>query len=328
MHVLILGGGGFLGKRLAKELTQNGGLTKGEIVRLLMVDIAFAEDRLHDPRVEYMEADFSDEVAITNILQQQPDVIFHLAAIVSGEAEKNLDLGMKVNFHASLQILELCRKLAIHPRIVFASSCAVFGGDVSKVITDETAPKPRSSYGTQKAMVELLINDYSRRGFVDGRSLRLPTIAVRPGGPNAATSSFVSSIIREPLQGKKASYPVPPETPCWILSPKNVIKNFIHAANIDEGLLGDDRVINLPGLTVSVREMIDSLQQISGPDVTNLISHEPDAFLQSIVLTWPPYFDTLRAKKLGFVSDSSVEEIIRSYIAEEGIENRKINSEG
>ncbi len=327
MRVLILGGGGFLGRRLAKELIQNGGLAQGEIVHLTMVDIAF-EDRLQDSRVEYIQADFSDEATITNILQQQLDVIFHLAAIVSGEAEKNLELGMKINFHASLQMLELCRKFAIHPRIVFASSCAVFGGDVSRVITDETAPKPRSSYGTQKAMVELLINDYSRRGFVDARSIRLPTIAIRPGKPNAATSSFVSSIIREPLNGKKAAYPVPPETPCWILSPKHVIKNFIHAANIDEKLLGDDRVINLPGLTVSVREMINSLEQITGPEVTKLISHEPDAFLQSIVLTWPPYFDTLRAKKLGFVCDSSVEEIIRSYIAEEGIENIKIGIEG
>ncbi len=328
MRVLILGGGGFLGKRLAKELIQNGGLAQGELVHLTLVDIAFAEDRLHDPRLEYIRADFSDEATITGILQQRPNVIFHLAAIVSGEAEKNLELGMKINFHASLQLLELCRKLAIRPRIVFASSCAVFGGDVSRVITDETAPKPRSSYGTQKAMVELLMNDYSRRGFVDARSLRLPTIAIRPGKPNAATSSFVSSIIREPLHGEKASYPVPPETPCWILSPKRVVQNFIHAANIDEKLLGDDRVINLPGLTVSVREMIDSLDQIAGADVTKLITHEPDSFLQSIVLTWPPYFDTVRAKKLGFDSDSSVEEIIRLFIAEEGIANLKTSIEG
>ena len=328
MRVLILGAGGFLGRRLAKELIQNGGLAQGEVDNLTMVDIAFGEDLLHDSRVEYIEADFSNEATITNILLQQPAVIFHLAAIVSGEAEKNLELGMKINFHASLQILELCRKLAIHPRIVFASSCAIFGGDICRVITEETAPKPRSSYGTQKAMVELLMNDYSRRGFVDARSLRLPTIAIRPGKPNAATSSFVSSIIREPLHGKNASYPVPPETPCWILSPKGVIQNFIHAANIDERLLQDDRVINLPGLTVSVKEMIDSLEQISGPGVTKLISHQPDAFLESIVLTWPPYFDTQRAKKLGFVSDSSVEEIIRSYIAEEGIENIKISLEG
>lgn len=320
MHILILGGGGFLGRRLAKALIQNGGLAQDKPDRLTLVDIAFPEDRLHDSRLEFIEADFGDQASMTNILQLQPDVIFHLAAIVSGEAEKNFELGMKKNFHASLQVLELCRKLAIRPRIVFASSCAVFGGDVSRVITDETAPKPRSSYGTQKAMVELLMNDYSRRGFVDARSLRLPTIAIRPGKPNTATSSFVSSIIREPLQGQKATYPVPPETPCWILSPKHAVQNFIHAANIDEKLLGDDRVINLPGLTVSVREMINSLEQIAGPEVIKLISHEPDTFLQSIVLTWPPYFETLRAKELGFVSDSSMEEIIRSYIEEEGIE--------
>jgi nucleoside-diphosphate-sugar epimerase len=166
MRVVILGGGGFLGRRLANELIRNGGLANGEIVQLTMVDIAFGEDRLRDSRVEYIQADFSDEVTITGILQQQPDVIFHLAAIVSGEAEKNSELGLKINFHASLQILELCRKLSIRPRVVFASSCAVFGGDVSRVITDEIAPKPLSSYGTQKAMVELLINDYSRRGFV------------------------------------------------------------------------------------------------------------------------------------------------------------------
>ncbi|MEX2595247.1 MAG: D-erythronate dehydrogenase [Anditalea sp.] len=321
MHILILGGGGFLGRRLAKELIENGGLTQGKLTHLTLVDVAFPEDMLQDSRLECIEADFSDEAAITGILQHHPDVIFHLAAIVSGEAEKNFDVGMKINFHASLQILELCRKLAIHPRIVFSSSCGVFGGDVSKVISDETGPKPRSSYGTQKAMVELLMNDYSRRGFIDARSLRLPTITVRPGKPNAATSSFLSAIIREPLHGKSASYPVPSETAFWIQSPKRVIQNFIHAANIDEKVLGDDRVINLPGLTASVQEMIKSLEQITNSEVTKLISYEPDTFLQSIVLTWPPHFDTLKANKLGFVSDTSVEEIIRSYMDEEAIVN-------
>jgi D-erythronate 2-dehydrogenase len=319
MRVLILGGGGFIGRRLAKEMIANGKVRQGEITHLTLVDIAFPGDRLQDRRVEYMEADFSDEAVMRNILQHRPDVIFHLAAIVSGEAEKNLDLGMKINFHASLQLLELCRKLDLHPRIVFSSSCGVFGGDVSKVITDDTAPKPRSSYGTEKAMVELLINDYSRRGFVDGRTLRLPTIAVRPGKPNAATSSFISSIIREPLNGKRASHPVSAACEFWILSPKRVVENLIHAATIDEKLLGDDRVINLPGLTVSVHEMISSLERITSTEVTKLISYEPDAFLQSIVLTWPPHFDTRRANMLGFVRDASVDEIIRTYIEEEGI---------
>jgi len=201
----------------------------------------------------------------------------------------------------------------------FASSCAVFGGDISKVVSDETSPKPLSSYGTQKAMVELLINDYSRKGFIDGRTLRLPTIAVRPGKPNAATSSFVSSIIREPLNGMHTSYPVPSESEMWIQSPKRVIQNLIHAATLNEKLLGNDRIINLPGLTVSIQEMITSLRKVSGPEVTNFISYKPDSFLKSIVLTWPPHFDTRRADNLGFKSDKSAEEIIRSYVQEEGI---------
>ncbi len=323
MRVLILGGGGFLGKRLANELLQHGGLHQGELTSLTLIDYAFPDDLPADKRLECIKADFSDEAIIRKALQPAPDVIFHLAAIVSGEAEKNFDLGMKINFHASLQLLELCRQLNIHPRIVFASSCAVFGGDVSKTIDDVTNAKPRSSYGTQKAMVELLMNDYSRRGFVDARSLRLPTIAVRPGKPNAATSSFVSSIIREPLHGKKATYPVPAETAVWILSPKRVVQNFIHAANLDEKTLGPDRVINLPGLTVSVKEMIDGLEQITSEEVTKLITHEPDAFLQSIVLTWPPHFDTARANQLGFVRDASATEIIRLFMEEEGIVTKK-----
>jgi D-erythronate 2-dehydrogenase len=320
MRVLILGGGGFIGYRLAQELIQNGGLAQGELTHLTVVDVAFPENATQEARLEYVKADFSDETFLTEMLQQQPEVIFHLAAIVSGEAEKNFELGMKVNFHASLHLLEQCRKQSIRPRIVFASSCGVFGGDVSKVVQDDTAPKPRSSYGTQKAMVELLLNDYSRRGFVDARSLRLPTIAVRPGKPNAATSSFISSIIREPLNGKRASFPVLPETAFWILSPRRVVQNFIHAANLEENVLGDDRIINLPGLTVSVQEMIDSLGHLTNPEVTGLIAYEPDAFLQSIVLTWPPHVDPVRARQLGFASDKSVEEIIRSYIEEEGVE--------
>lgn len=319
MRVLILGGGGFLGQRLAKELLENGGLTKGEFRELILVDTVFPESMPKDTRLKYLEADISDDAAILDILRLNPEVIFHLAAIVSGEAEKNLDKGMQVNFHASLQLLEMCRSLAIRPRIVFASSCAVFGGDVSSSIRDETAPKPRSSYGTQKAMVELLMNDYSRRGFVDARSLRLPTIAVRPGKPNAATSSFVSSIVREPLNGKRAFYPVPRETAVWIQSPKRVIQNFIHAANLDESILGDDRIINLPGLTTTVQEIIKSLEQLTSTEIIKLIFHKPDDFLQSIVLTWPPHFNTLRADKLGFVRDSSPKEIIRYYMEEEQI---------
>lgn len=326
MRVIILGGGGFLGRRLARELLEKGGLAQGKVRHLTLVDIAFSGEKFLSPVVDYIEGDFSDDITLKSILQQEPDLIFHLAAIVSGEAEKNFALGMKVNFHASLRLLELCREMELRPRIVFSSSCAVFGGDVTRVITEDTAPKPRTSYGTQKAMVDLLLNDYSRRGFVDGRSLRLPTISVRPGKPNAATSSFLSSIIREPLNGKQASYPVSPDSRFWLLSPKKVIRNFVHAANLNEKLLGDDRVINLPGLTVSIREMISSLERVTSPEVTRLISYEHDDFLQGIVLTWPPNFDTAKADALGFVKDASIEEIIWSYIDEEGIVNPQIRT--
>ena len=319
MHILILGGGGFIGLRLAREILRNGGFPE-HVQRLTLVDFTFPEAMLQDPRLNVVEGDFSEETVIRDVLQEKPDVIYHLAAVVSGEAEKNFELGMKVNFHASLQLLELCRTMGSRPRIVFASSCAVFGGDVSKPVTDDTRPEPRSSYGTQKAMVELLINDYSRRRFIDGRSLRLPTITVRPGKPNAATSSFLSGIIREPLHGIKASYPVAPETEFWLLSPRRVIEDFIHAATLEESRVEDNRVINLPGITASVQEMIDGLGRVTHAEVTQLISCEPDAFLQSIVLTWPPRYDTRRARELGFEGDASVEEIIRYYIEEEGIQ--------
>jgi D-erythronate 2-dehydrogenase len=319
MHVLIIGGGGFLGKRLAKEIIEHGGLVKGEVTQLTLLDTAFPPDMPTDPRLKCVTEDFSDYATMHSILLQKPKIIFHLAAIVSGEAEKNFDLGMKVNFHASLQLLDLCRQLKIRPRIVFSSSCAVFGGDVSKVIEDDTSPKPRSSYGTQKAMVDLLMNDYTRKGFVDARSLRLPTIAVRPGKANAATSSFVSGIIREPLNGVPATFPVPPKTEIWIQSPMRIIQNFIHAANIEENLLGNDRIINLPGLIVSIQQLIDGLGQLTSKEVTKLISHQPDAFLESIVLTWPPHFNTERALQLGFQRDTSSLEIIKAYMEEEGI---------
>ncbi|MGB5275522.1 MAG: D-erythronate dehydrogenase [Flavobacteriaceae bacterium] len=319
MHALIIGGGGFLGQRLARELLVNGGLEEGGLNRMTLLDRSFPEIKTDDDRVEYLEADFSEATTIQKALRHRPELIFHLAAIVSGEAEKNFELGMRINFHATLQLLEHCRMLQYHPRIVFASSCAVFGGNVTKTVQDETGPKPRSSYGTQKAMVELLMNDYSRRGFVDARSLRLPTIAIRPGKPNAATSSFVSGIIREPLNGKRATYPVPLATEVWIQSPKRVIQNFIHAANLEARSLGDDRMVSLPGLTTTIEAMIAALGRIAGQEITRLIAHEPDAFLERIVLTWPPRFNTERAMALGFVRDGSAEEIITSYIEEEAI---------
>lgn len=317
MNVLIIGGGGFIGSRLATEWLQQQPQSKGKIT---LVDREFPDKITKNRGFKCVEGDFSDPTIINPLLIKKPDLIFHLAAVVSGEAEKNFDLGMRVNLHGSLHLLEKCRELAYCPKIVFASSCGIFGGDVNQVLTEETAPKPKSSYGTQKAIVDLLMNDFSRRGFVDARCLRLPTITVRPGKPNAATSSFLSSIIREPLNGKPTSYPVAPSSPFWILSPKQVVRNFIHAAKLPAKTIGDDRTINLPGITVTVQEMIDSLEQVTHKGITELISYQPDAFLQSIVLTWPPNFNTKKADALGFTADKNTIEIITNYIQEENIQ--------
>jgi nucleoside-diphosphate-sugar epimerase len=322
MRIIIFGGGGFLGKKLALELLRRGGIglngTKPEkITKLILFDKVIPRDLQSDPRLASLDGDICDVSVIRSLLAEPADVIFHLAAVVSGEAEKNFDLGMQVNLHASLQFLELCRELNQKPVVVFASSCAVFGGALTDTIYDHTAPLPQSSYGTQKAIVELLINDYSRRGFIDGRTLRLPTIAIRPGKPNTATSSFVSGIIREPLQGKRANCPVTPDTKVWILSPARVIDDFILAAELSAESLGTNRIINLPGITTTVKEMTDALEDAAGEETVDLIDWQPDAFIQSIVLTWPPTFAPKRGEALGFKKDDSIRQIIESFIKEE-----------
>lgn len=322
MRIIIFGGAGFLGKKLALRLLKVGSLAiKGQapqpIAQLILFDRELATGLPDDPRLKLLAGDITDTQAMEALLSEPPEVIFHLAAIVSGEAEKNFDLGMDVNLHASLAMLEICRKMEASPVLVFASSCAIFGGELTETIRDDTAPTPQSSYGTQKAVIDLLLNDYSRRGFIDGRALRLPTIVVRPGKPNAATSSFASSIIREPLQGERASCPVGPETKVWLLSPRKVAEHFIQAAELPAAELGRNRSINLPGITVTVEEMVEDLKALAGADKTDLIDWEPDAFIQSIVLTWPPQFVTQRALSLGFKPDGSFREVIEAFIEEE-----------
>jgi nucleoside-diphosphate-sugar epimerase len=322
MRVLILGGGGFLGQKLARSLLQKGSLSfDGQppraVTELILFDSIEPAGLPDDPRLSLVSGDLRDETMMRSLLAERVDAIFHLAAIVSGEAERDFELGMDVNLHANLRLLELCRSLAYQPVLVFASSCAVFGGELPDVIEDHMATTPLSSYGTQKAMVELLINDYSRRGFVNGRSLRLPTVVVRPGKPNAATSSFASSIIREPLQGKPAVCPVASETELWIQSPRKVIGNIIHAAELPATSLGKNRIISLPGLTVSVREMVEALEAVGGKEAADRIDWQPDPFIQSIVLTWPAHFNTVRARRQGFERDGSFQEIIEIFVEEE-----------
>ena len=322
MRILITGGAGFLGRKLAQELLRRGALSvKGtgprSISKLILFDKYAATGLPGDERLTIVEGDIRDAGALRALLAPPPDIIFHLAAVVSGEAEKDFDLGMQVNLHATMALLEICRALEAAPVLVFASSCAVFGGELTETIYDHTAPAPRSSYGMQKAVGDLLISDYSRRGFIDGRILRLPTIVVRPGKPNAATSSFASSIIREPLQGRRATCPVGPETKVWVLSPRKVTQNFIHAAELPPERLGQQRVINLPGITVTVAEMVAALEAVGGKDLSARIDWAPDPFIQSIVLTWPPNFAPERALELGFQRDGSFEEVIEVFREED-----------
>ena len=249
-------------------------------------------------------------------LDKNTTSIFHLAAVVSGMAEADFDLGMRVNVDASRALLDVCRAIGHHPRIVFASSVAVYGGELPDVVLDRTAVLPQSSYGTQKAIVELLINDYSRRGFVDGRVLRLPTISVRPGTPNAAASSFASGIVREPLNGVDAVCPVPPETRLWLLSPANAIRCLIGVHEAKPESLGASRIVNAPGLSVTAGEMVATLERVAGPAVAQRVSWQRDARIERIVASWPGAWDTSRALALGLPADENFEAIVRTYISE------------
>lgn len=323
MQVLVLGGTGFIGKRLTSRLLQEGELSLNgqaprEIKRLVVFDKHGTDQLPNDPRLEIIDGDINDDRLIDNLLKSSYDAIFHLAAIVSGEAERDFDMGMRVNLKASMNILEICRHQNRKPLMVFASSCAVFGGNATRsIIRDDTHTTPQSSYGTQKAITELLINDYSRRGFIDGRVLRLPTIMVRSGKANAANSSFASSMIREPLHGHTTTCPVPDETMIWILSPEAAILNFMFGASLKSDLLGDNRIVTLPGLKTSVSEIKKRLKELKGKEILDLIETSIDEDVYNMVQTWPIDFDTSRALDLGFVKDNSISDVIKLFMKEE-----------
>jgi nucleoside-diphosphate-sugar epimerase len=248
------------------------------------------------------------------------DVIFHLAAVLSGQAEADFDLGMSVNVDATRRLLEAARAGGRRPRFVFASSLAVFGPPLPPVITDDTAVHPHSSYGAGKAVGELLVADYSRRGYVDGRVVRLPTICVRPGRPNAAASSFVSGIIREPLHGESAVCPAGPDLELWLSSPRAAIRNLEHAASLSGEALGPNRIINLPGITVTVAEIVASLGRVAGPEVAARVVFREDPVARRIVSSWPARFDVKRALELGFSQDREFEALIREFLEDEAAE--------
>ncbi len=322
MKVFITGGGGMLGHRLARALAARGTLSdasgKAEaITRIKVFDTAFPTER--DPRLVYVQGDLAAPGVLAGAIDADTDTVFHLAAVVSAGAEADFDLGMRVNIDGTRTVLELCRNLAKPPRVMFTSSVAAFGGDMPDVLDDSTTPAPQSSYGTQKVIGEYLINDYTRRGFIDGRSMRLPTIVIRPGRPNLAASSFASSILREPLNGEISKCPVADTTGVWLLSPARAVDAFIHAHELPSSAWGSYRVVNLPGITATVREMVDALRRIAGKERAALVQDVPDERIRAIVKTWPAKLRTPRGDALGFKADPDIDAVIRAHIEVERI---------
>lgn len=321
MKVLITGGAGFLGQRLAKKLLQRGVLKNAmgvdeKIDELVLLDVV-AGNGFNDPRVTVLTGDISDPDLIDRAIESDTTSIFHLAAVVSSQAEADFDLGMRINVDAFRLLLETCRRRGHAPRVLFASSVAVYGGTLPAEVQDDTALNPKSSYGIQKAIGELLLTDFSRKGFIDGRGLRLPTISVRPGKPNKAASSFASGIIREPLHKEEAVCPVTPDTRLWLMSPRQVIESFVWAHDLGSDAFAQQRMLNLPGVNVSVQEMIDALGKVAGQDAVNRIRWEADATVQRIVGSWPACWNMGRALALGFKGDADFETIVRAFVADD-----------
>ena len=321
MKVLITGGAGFLGQQLVRALLQKGSIdladeggrvTRHPISGIVCFDVV--EGRIRDPRVSNRAGDIGDPGTVAALVDKETAVVVHLAAVVSGTAEADFDLGMRVNLDGTRNLLDACRAGGHRPRLLFSSSIAVFGGDLPAVVTDATTPTPQGSYGIQKLIGELLVQDYTRKGFIDGRSVRVPTATVRPGTPNGAASGFASGIIREPLGGVQAILPVPEETAMWVASPRTIVGMFLHALKLSPKDWGWHRSINLPGFVVTMTQALETLRQVGGDEAVALVKHQPDAQVQKLVSTWAARFDTARAKSMGFEADSDFGKIVQAYV--------------
>lgn len=322
MKVVITGGTGFIGRMLAKRLLARGSLTgpdgtSDEIDEIMLFDAVEPPAPLHglDGRVRVVVGDISDRDLIFGLIDRDDTAVFHLASVVSGGGEKDFDLALRVNLIGGINLLEACRALGSRPRVVFASSLAVFGGAaMPPVVGDTTKQTPQTTYGATKAIGEMLINDYTRKGFLDGRSARLPTIIIRPGRPNLAASSFASGVFREPLNGEPCALPVDLQTTMPVLGYRSVVEGFIGLHEADGAALGSDRAVNLPSLSVTVEEMIAALKRVANDRALGPITVEPDPTIQAIVATWPTATEWDRAAALGLPVEDSLDEIVRAYI--------------
>lgn len=316
MKILITGGAGFLGQQLVRALLDRAR------VRLDGVEHAFdrivcfdqVEGAISDPRVANVAGNIADPSALAALVDRDTRLVVHLAAVVSGTAEADFDLGMRVNLDGTRHLLEACRAAGSQPRVLYSSSIAVFGGTLPAIVTDATTPTPQGSYGTQKLIGELLVQDFTRKGFVDGRSVRVPTVVVRPGRPNGAASGFASGIIREPLAGVDAVLPVDPSTEMWIASPRAVVRMFLHAADLPASDWGWHRTLNLPGLVATMHDELAALRKVGGEAALAHVHHAPDPRVIALVSTWAGRFDTSRARAMGFTADADFESIVRAYV--------------
>ena len=317
MKVLIIGAAGMVGRKLAERLAKDGTLAGKQIASMTLYDVVPPEVPEAKFATDALTGDLPAAGEAEKLVAGRPDVIFHLAAIVSGEAELDFDKGYRINLDGTRHLFDAVRAAQYCPRVVFTSSIAVFGAPYPEAIYDEFHTTPLTSYGTQKAIGELLLSDLTRRDILDGVAIRLPTICVRPGKPNKAASGFFSNIIREPLAGQEAILPVSEEVRHWHASPRSAVGFLIRAAEIDGAAIGPRRALTLPGVSVTVGEQIAALRNVAGDTVAARIKREPDQLIIDMVGGWPQNFNAARAIDLGFKAESTFEEIIQAHIEDE-----------